>query len=273
LFKHIFKIPMADYVHGFDPEEQLRLQAQAGILAPMVYRELNFSGCQNLLEVGCGVGAQTRILLEKFPQLRITCVDSSAVQLAQARINLAPFGDRVRFVEQDGCSLHLSESFDAAFLCWTLEHVSSPDQLLVKLREHLQPGALVYVTEVFNSSLFTSPRFPNLEHYFEAMSAFQRKIGGNPDVGIELGNLLAHAGFSTISTRFDGFYLDQRSGDSRKIFTAYWIELLKSAAPALLESGDCSFQALKLMEEDLEKIGNDENAVFFYQFVQAKATL
>ncbi|MEY3565804.1 MAG: hypothetical protein RJA23_1974 [Bacteroidota bacterium] len=264
---------MANYVHGFDPEEQLRLQAQAGILAPMVYREIDFSGCQNLLEVGSGVGAQTRILLERFPQLRITCVDSSAVQLAQARINLASFGDRVRFVEQDGCSLSLSESFDAAFLCWTLEHVSSPIQLLVKLKLHLQPGARVYVTEVFNSSLYTSPGFPHFKHYFEVMSSFQRKIGGNPDVGIELGNLLTEAGFATCTTRFDGLYLDQRSGDSRKIFTAYWIELLKSAAPALLESGDCSFQALKLMEEDLEKIGNDQNAIFFYQFVQAKATL
>jgi SAM-dependent methyltransferase len=264
---------MADYVHGFDPEEQLRLQAQAEILAPMVYKGIDFSNCKNLLEIGSGVGAQTRILLERFPQLQITCVDSSAVQLAQARINLASFGDRVRFVEQDGCSLHLSESFDAAFVCWTLEHVSSPIQFLNKLKEHLLPGARVYVTEVFNSSLFTSPGFSHLRHYFDAMNSFQRKIGGNPDVGIELGNLLARAGFSTISTRFDGFYLDQRSGDSRKIFTAYWIELLKSAAPALLESGDCSFQALKLMEEDLEKIGNDQNAIFFYQFVQAKATL
>jgi hypothetical protein len=176
-------------------------------------------------------------------------------------------------VEQDGCSLSLSESFDAAFVCWTLEHVFSPIQLLVKLKEHLQPGARVYVTEVFNSSLYTSPGFPHFRHYFEVMSAFQRKIGGNPDVGIELGNLLKEAGFSAFSTRFDGFYLDRRSGEKRKVFTAYWKELLKSAGPALLESGDCSFQALKLMEEDLEKIGNDQNAIFFYQFVQAKATL
>lgn len=264
---------MADYVHGFDPEEQLRLQAQAGILAPMVYRDIDFSACQHLLEVGCGVGAQTRILLERFPHLRITCVDSSAVQLAQARINLAPFGERVCFVEQDGCSLHLSERFDAAFICWTLEHVSSPIQLLGKLTEHLQPGAKVYVTEVFNSSLYTSPGFPHFRHYFDVMSAFQRKIGGNPDVGIELGNLLTEVGFSAFTTRFDGFYLDRRSGEKRKVFTEYWKELLKSAAPALLESGDCSLQALKLMEEDLEKIANDENAIFFYQFVQAKATL
>jgi ubiquinone/menaquinone biosynthesis C-methylase UbiE len=169
---------MANYVHGFDPEEQLRLQAQAEILGPMVYKEVDFSNCKHLLEVGSGVGAQTRILLDRFPKLQVTCVDSSVLQLAQARINLASFGDRVRFVEQDGCSLSLSESFDAAFICWTLEHVSSPIQLLLKVKEHLQLGALVYVTEVFNSSLFTSPRFPHLQHYFEVMSSFQRKIGG-----------------------------------------------------------------------------------------------
>ena len=80
---------MANYVHGFDPEEQLRLKEQAEFLAPMVYKELDFSGCKQLLEVGSGVGAQTRIMLERFPDLQITCVDYSAVQLAQARINLA----------------------------------------------------------------------------------------------------------------------------------------------------------------------------------------
>ncbi|MFZ9189301.1 MAG: class I SAM-dependent methyltransferase, partial [Algoriphagus sp.] len=96
---------MADYVHGFDPVEQLRLKEQADFLAPMVFKEVDFSGCTHLLEVGSGVGAQTRILLERFPKLQITCVDASAVQLAQAKINLALFGDRVRFVEQDGCAL------------------------------------------------------------------------------------------------------------------------------------------------------------------------
>lgn len=263
---------MAAYVHGFDPKEQLRLSVQAEFLAPMVYKEVDFGACKNLLEVGSGVGAQTRILLERFPDLRITSVDSSAVQLAQARINLASFGDRVRFVEQDGCTLQLEERFDAAFVCWTLEHVYSPIQLLVKLKEQLLSGARVYVTEVFNSSLYTSPGFAHLSQYVEAMSAYQRKIGGNPDVGIELGSLLTKAGFATCTTRFDGFYLDARSSTYRKEVMEYWKELLKSAAPALLAAKLVTVNSVKGMVEDLEKLGNDENAIFFYQFVQAIAT-
>jgi SAM-dependent methyltransferase len=262
---------MTNYVHGFNSEEQLRLKEQAEFLAPMVYKDVDFKECKQLLEVGSGVGAQTRILLEKFPNLQITCVDSSVLQLAQARINLA-FGDRVRFVEQDACVLQLEERFDAAFVCWTLEHVPSPIQLLIKMKDHLLPGARVYVTEVFNSSLYVSPGYSHLRHYVEVMSDFQRKIGGNPDVGIELGNLLIEAGFSSCTTRFDGFYLDARSGGKRKLVTSYWKELLKSAAPALLAEGVGTNLTVEKMLEDLEKLANDENAIFFYQFVQAKTT-
>lgn len=264
---------MTNYVHGFDSEEQLRLMEQAAFLAPMVYKEVDFSDCNELLEVGSGVGAQTRILLNKFPKLKITCVDSSAVQLAQAQINLAGFENRVRFVQQDGCALHLEERFDAAFVCWTLEHVSSPLQLLNRLKAHLKPGARIYVTEVFNSSLYTTPGCTHLRKYVEVMSAFQRKIGGNPDVGIELGNLLTKAGFPSCTTRFDGFYLDARSGEQRKYVTSYWMGLLKSAASALVAEGACTLYEVEKMADDLEKLGNDENAIFFYQFVQAKVTL
>ncbi|MFZ9187327.1 MAG: SAM-dependent methyltransferase, partial [Algoriphagus sp.] len=172
----------------------------------------------------------------------------------------------------DGCALLLEEQFDAAFVCWTLEHVPSPIQLLVRLKEHLQPGARVYVTEVFNSSLHVSPGYAHLRHYVEVMSDFQRKIGGNPDVGIELGNLLNEAGFSSCTTRFDGFYLDARSGQKRKLVAEYWKELLKSAAHALVSKGACTPNEVEKMIGDLEKLGNDENAIFFYQFVQAKVT-
>jgi len=264
---------MSSYLHGFEIVEQGRLAEQASILAPLVYKEVDFSGCRSLLEIGSGVGAQTRILLERYPKLRITCVDSSRSQLDQARLALASFGDRVCFVEQDASALALEERFDAAFLCWILEHVPSPIQLLRKLKEHLHPGAQVVVTEVFNSSFFTSSGFPHLRHYFEVMNSYQNKIGGNPDIGIALGNLLMSSGFLDVSTRFDGFYLDQRSKETRKLVTSYWKELLKSTAPALLKSGNCTPNEVDSMVADLDQMEKDENAIFFYQFVQAKATL
>jgi len=264
---------MPDYLHGFDPKEQRRLTEQAGILAPLVYKGVDFSGCKKLLEVGSGVGAQTRILLETYPSLQVTCVDASDKQLGQARINLASFGDRVRFEQQDGCNLALEDRFDAAFICWTLEHVTQPLELLLGLKAHLLPEAQVVVTEVFNSSFYTSAGYEALQHYFEVMNAYQRKIGGNPDVGIALGSLLTTAGFRTISTQFEGLYLDKRSSEDRKTVTSFWKQLLESTAPAMLGSGYCSQQEVEDMGFDLERMSKDENAIFFYQFVQAKATV
>lgn len=264
---------MSDYLHGFDPKEQRRLTEQAGILAPLVYKGVDFVGCKKLLEVGSGVGAQTRILLESYPHLQITCIDASDVQLAQARLNLAEYGDRVRFEQQDGCTLSLEERFDAAFVCWTLEHVPAPIELLQRLKAHLLPGAKLVVTEVFNSSFYTTAGYDALHHYFKVMNGFQRKIGGDPDVGIRLGSLLISAGFQSISTQFEGFYLDKRSLHDRKKVTAFWKELLESAAPALLSEGLCSQKEVAGMGFDLDRISEDGNAIFFYQFVQAKATL
>lgn len=264
---------MSDYLHGFDPKEQRRLTEQAGILAPLVYKGVDFSGCKRLLEVGSGVGAQTRILLESYPQVHITCVDASDVQLGQARLNLLEFGDRVRFEQQDGCTLSLDDRFDAAFVCWTLEHVPAPIDLLQRLKEHLLPGAKVIVTEVFNSSFYTTAGYDALHQYFKTMNDFQRKIGGDPDVGIRLGSLLISAGFQSISTQFEGFFLDKRFLGDRKKVTSFWKELLESAAPALLSEGLCSQKEVDGMGFDLDRISEEENAIFFYQFVQAKATL
>ena len=57
---------MADgYLHGFTAEEQQRLLTQADFLAPWVFRDVRLPAAGALLELGAGVGAETRFLLER----------------------------------------------------------------------------------------------------------------------------------------------------------------------------------------------------------------
>ena len=49
------------YLHGFSSEEQDRLRRQARFGEHTIYQDVNFSRVKNLLEVGCGVGAQSEI--------------------------------------------------------------------------------------------------------------------------------------------------------------------------------------------------------------------
>ncbi len=77
------------YLHGFSQEEQDRLRKQARFGEHTVYQNINFSSVKNLLEVGCGVGAQSEIILRRFPDLHLTGIDRSTKQLASARHHLA----------------------------------------------------------------------------------------------------------------------------------------------------------------------------------------
>lgn len=77
-----------EYIHGFSREEQERLIRQAEFLKPYIYEKIQMTNVNHLLEVGCGVGAQTKILLEIFPHLKITGVDLSKDQLAVAEKRL-----------------------------------------------------------------------------------------------------------------------------------------------------------------------------------------
>ena len=77
------------YLHGYSTDEQDRLYKQARFLEPKVFEKIDFSACKRILEVGCGVGAQTEILLRHFPELHVTGIEINDAQIAEARRYLA----------------------------------------------------------------------------------------------------------------------------------------------------------------------------------------
>ncbi|MEB2783473.1 hypothetical protein [Algoriphagus persicinus] len=69
------------------------------------------------------------------------------------------------------------------------------------------------------------------------------------------------------------FHLDQRDPEELSKIVQYWKGLMKSAGPGLRDAGLVSEDDILAMEKDLDSISNEENAVFFYQFVQINATV
>ncbi|MFT7670411.1 MAG: ubiquinone/menaquinone biosynthesis C-methylase UbiE [Planctomycetota bacterium] len=265
----------SNYLHGYSADEQDRLYRQAGQLEHVVHDRLPYRRTRNLLEVGCGVGAQTEILLRRFPSLRVTGVDRSPESLEKARENLALrkwTGDRFELVESPAESLPFdSDTFDGAFLCWVLEHVSDPLRVLSEVRRCLRPGSPIVVSEVQNATFFIDPYSPHTLAYWTAFNEHQIEIGGDPFVGAKLGNLLQAVGFGNITTEVKTFLLDNRQPGERKEFLSYWTELLLSGAAELERGGKVPTELVEGMKNELEIVGRDPNAVFFYSFVQAQA--
>ena len=163
--------------------------------------------------------------------------------------------------------------FDAAFLCWILEHVPAPARALNEVRRVLAPGSPVYITEVMNSSFFLDPYSPNVWRYWMAFNDFQYDHGGDPFVGAKLGNLLLAGGYRDVHTEIKTVHFDNREPGRRKTMIAFWEELLLSAADQLLEDGRVTQDIVDGMRREISDVQNDPNAVFFYSFVQARATV
>jgi ubiquinone/menaquinone biosynthesis C-methylase UbiE len=261
------------YLHGYSAREQSRLHKQARFLEEAIYHTIDFSQTGHLLEIGCGVGAQTAILLRRFPHLRITAVDAERKQISAARdfLRRQELHDRVKLSVEDAGSLSFKNGrFDGAFLCWLLEHVADPQKIVNEARRVLKPGAVIYCSEVLNASLFLTPHCPATLRYWKYFNRQQLGFGGDPFVGAKLGNLLKNAGFKNIQIHPHVFHFDGRAPEKRQTFLKYWLDLLNSGAPALLESGRVDRELVNKMNAEMKSLIGQKDAVFFYTFMQAR---
>lgn len=263
-----------EYLHGYSAKEQARLYYQAKFLERKVYRRVDLSKTRHLLEVGMGVGAQSRLILDRYPHLKVTGVEiaETQVQAAQSFLSKDIKSRRMRIQQADALNLPFEDhSFDGAFFCWFLEHVQTPVDILKETRRTLKPGSPIYISEVLNSSLFLEPYSPACIQYWFAFNDFQWNRKGDPFVGAKLGNLLLEAGYKNTRTWARVHHYDERKPKLRARFLQYWANLMLSGAPALVAAKAVSPALVTAMKEELRTIECDPNSVFFYSWIQARA--
>ena len=264
------------YLHGFTPTEQSRLYHQARFLEDHVFANVDFSGRKHIIEIGSGVGAQTEILLERFPKTKISCVDLSQEQITRAKKHLEQPIKKgvVNITQANAADLPFEDdTFDGAFVTWFLEHVPDPVAILKEARRVLRRDAVIYINEVLNSTFFVHPYSPATQQYWFAFNDQQWSLKGDPYVGAKLGNYLMEGGFGNIQTRFSYWHLDNRQPKLRGRFIEYWINLLLSGAPELVKSGKVNKTIIKQMTQELHALRDNPDSVLFFGFMKAMATV
>jgi len=113
----------------------------------------------SVLEVGCGAGRFTEVLLEAGAL--VTSVDlSDAVDANQENF---PQGDRHRIAQADVYALPFpAMSYDVVFCLGVVQHTPSPEQTIAALYEQVKPGgwlALDHYTDRLRWYLSTAPAF------------------------------------------------------------------------------------------------------------------
>ena len=268
------KTGLADgYIHGFSSDEQDRLYQQARVHENIIFPQIDFSNQTHILEVGSGVGAQTVILNEKFPNLKISCIDASDVQVERAKKTLQPLiqQKKVDIQVADAMQLPFQENaFDGAFVCWLLEHVQNPVGILKEIKRVLKSEGIIYCNEVFNSTFYCHPYSPSTLKYWFEFNDFQYSLKGDPFVGGKLANYLLAAGYQNVSTKVLTHQYDNRTPKRRAQFIDYWTDLLLSGADNLIKAGRVTEVQVHEMKKELNLLKTEEDSVIFYSWILAQ---
>jgi ubiquinone/menaquinone biosynthesis C-methylase UbiE len=267
------KIMNNDYVHGYDLRENIRLQDQASTLAELLHSDTSYPAGSNVLEAGCGVGAQTVTLAQISPNAFITSIDISEASVAEAKKKVEAAGlTNVRFRQGDIFHLPFGpESFDHIFVCFVLEHLSRPIEALIALKNLLKFGGTITVIEGDHGSAYF---FPDSELAHKAINCqveLQRRAGGNALIGRELYPLLTKAGFDSVRVSPRMVYVDSSKpelveGFTKNTFTAM-IEGIRDSA---IEAGIIDQLSFDIGIEHLYRTTEPEG-IFCYTFFKAVA--
>ena len=198
------------YVHGYSEREQERLLDQASTLTELLHWDTGYPAGSAVLEVGCGVGAQTVTLARNSPEARFTCIDVSAESLEAARARASAASLRnVAFEQADVFDLPFPEaSFDHVFVCFVLEHLSRPREALSILLSRLRPGGTLTAIEGDHGSTFFHPDDADARRAIDCLVELQARAGGDALIGRRLYPLLVEAGLREVRVSPRMVYVD-----------------------------------------------------------------
>src|SRR5438552_14563972 len=203
------------YVHGYHPRENERLQDQAGTLVDLLHSDTIYSDGSKVLEIGCGIAAQTVPLAQRSPGARFTSIDLFADSIAEAKRKVVQAElTNVEFRQADIFALPFSaQSFDHLFVSFVLEHLARPAEALVIFHRLLRPGGTITVIEGDHGSTYFYPDSSAAHAAIQCLVRLQQKAGGNAVIGRQIYPLLIAAGFESVRVSPRTVYVDASRPD------------------------------------------------------------
>jgi SAM-dependent methyltransferase len=261
---------MKTYVHGYSKKESNRLADQAGTLAELLHVDTIYPPGSKVLEAGCGIGAQTSILVQNCPHAQFVSIDISKDSIKKAKTSVK--AENVIFGQADIFDLPFeAESFDHIFICFVLEHLQKPIDALVNLKKVLKKGGSITVIEGDHGSFYCYPESKEALMAVKCLIDVQASLKGNSLIGRQLYPLLNAAEFkeAVVSPRI--VYVDSSKPGFVEGFS-------KNTFIAMVEGVKEHALSLNLIDEDTWNKGisdlyraTEEDGTFCYTFFKGRA--
>ena len=227
-----------------------------------------FPANSKILEAGCGIGAQTKIIARKNPASSFVSMDISNESLKKAGNMLKELN--IKNVELQQCDIfnlkYNAELFDHIFVCFVLEHLPSPLQALESLKRVLKKGGSITVIEGDHGSAYFYPYSNYAQDAILAQVKLQSLSGGNALIGRQVYPLLKNSSFKNCNVTSRMVYVDSSKPELIEGFTKNtFIAMIEGIREKALENKIINEAAFEKGIEDLYKTTLD-GGVFCYTF-------
>jgi ubiquinone/menaquinone biosynthesis C-methylase UbiE len=256
------------YVHGYSEIESDRLVDQANTLANLLHNETEYPAESKVLEVGCGVGAQTLMLANNSPDAEITSIDISEESINRAKILLKKHKiSNVEFQVADLFNLPFKdETFDHIFVCFVLEHLKNPITALESLKKVLKKDGSITVIEGDHGSCYFYPETKEAIKTWECLIECQKRLDCNPMIGREIYPLLKNSGFRNVQVSPKIVYVDSSKPELVEGFNKKTIiVMVEGVKDQAIISEMMNIESWEKGIKDLYKT-TETDGVFFYNF-------
>ena len=193
-----------DYVLGTRDDEIARLGVQHSVWRGEMlegFRLAGFGAGQTILDVGAGPGFASADLSELVgPNGQVIALERSPHFVAALRgRGLTNVKVREQDVNNEAFGTAVA---DGAWTRWVLAFVADPARTIRHIAKALKPGAKAVFHEYADyQSWRTMPPSPDHEQFRSLIVKSWRDSGGEPDIALQLPNLLDAAGLDLVAVR------------------------------------------------------------------------
>ena len=256
------------YVHGYASGELDRLIGSAATLQYLLHRDTAYPAGALVLEAGCGVGAQTRFLIECCPGIHLVSVDIAHASLLRAKKEVA---EQKNYIQADLRVLPFPKNtFDHIFICFVLEHLPDPLEALNTLKAFLKPSGTITAIEGDHGSAFFYPETAEALTAWKCLQQLQLQTSGDGNIGRRLYTLFKQSGAANIDVIPLPVYCDPSIPGMMKGFADKTIVgMLKGIESEVIARNMISSEVWHKGIDDLITLSTSKDGTFMYTFFRA----
>ncbi len=253
-----------EYTLGTGDDEIDRLAFQHHIWrtqATSAWERAGFKIGDKILDLGCGPGFTT-IDLANFVSEKgfIYAVDLSKrfIEFLKNNSRLKKLSNIEAQINEIESISYREKSLDGVYARWVLCFVKDPELVVSRISKFLKKGCPIVIQDYYNyDAVVVGPRNEIFERVYRATGEAWRKNGGNPNVGLELPQILERNGF-----RIKDILPHVRIAKPDSEFWKWPETYLFNFLPTVVELGLLSIEEITAFQNEWEKLSETDGAFY-----------